>query len=110
MFLNWFILTVFTFAVIYLLIMMLYTQSILKKERKNNKIIQTTLEDAELMIRKYQIQLQRSLGDIDLLNNELNKVKSDIKALRIRNSQYRVENEKLTRKIDELEGKIEALL
>ena len=110
MFLNWFILTVFTFAVIYLLIMMLYTQSLLKKERKNNKIIQTTLEDAELMIRKYQIQLQRSLGDIDLLNNELNKVKSDIKALRIRNSQYRVENEKLTRKIDELEGKIEALL
>ncbi len=110
MFLNWFILTVFVFAVIYLLIMMLYTQSLLKKERKNNKIIQTTLEDAEIMIRKYQMQLQRSLGDIDLLNNELNKVKNDIKALRIRNSQYRVENEKLNRKINELEGKIEALL
>jgi septal ring factor EnvC (AmiA/AmiB activator) len=110
MFLNWFILTVFVFAVIYLLIMMLYTQSLLKKEKKNNKIIQTTLEDAEIMIRKYQIQLQRSLGDIDLLNNELNKVKNDIKALRIRNSQYRVENEKLNRKINELEGKIEALL
>ena len=90
--------------------MMLYTQSLLKKEKKNNKIIQTTLEDAEIMIRKYQIQLQRSLGDIDLLNNELNKVKNDIKALRIRNSQYRVENEKLNRKINELEGKIEALL
>ncbi len=90
--------------------MLFYTKSLLKKEKKNNKILRATLDDAEIMIRKYQIQLQRALGDIDLLNNELNKVKNDIKALRLRNSQYRVENEKLNRKIEELEGKIEALL
>ncbi len=110
MFFNWFIITVLVFVFVYLLIMLFYTKSLLKKEKKNNKILKATLEDAEVMIRKYQIQLQRALGDIDLLNNELNKVKNDIKALRLRNSQYRVENEKLNRKIEELEGKIEALL
>lgn len=110
MFFNWFVITVLVFVFVYLLIMLFYTKSLLKKEKKNNRILKATLEDAEVMIRKYQIQLQRALGDIDLLNNELNKVKNDIKALRLRNSQYRVENEKLNRKIEELEGKIEALL
>ncbi|NPA81510.1 MAG: hypothetical protein GXO31_02755 [Epsilonproteobacteria bacterium] len=110
MFLNWFIITVCVFIFVYLLIMLFYTKSLLKKEKRKNKILHATLDDAEIMIRKYQIQLQRALGDIDLLNNELNKVKNDIKTLRLRNSQYRVENEKLNRKIEELEGKIEALL
>ena len=69
-----------------------------------------TLHDAEIIIRKYQVQLQRSLGNIDILNEELQKVKGDLKILRTRNSQYRLESDKLRHKIKELEGKIEALL
>ena len=44
------------------------------------------------------------------LTDELNKVKNDANALRTRNSQYRLENDKLRQRIRELEGKIEALL
>ncbi|MDD7323529.1 MAG: hypothetical protein SOU37_04710, partial [Campylobacter lanienae] len=54
--------------------------------------------------------LQRSLGNIDILTDELNKIKGDVTNLRTRNSQYRLENDKLNQHIKELEGKIEALL
>jgi cell division protein FtsB len=40
----------------------------------------------------------------------MNKLKNDIKAVKARNSQYKIENEQLKRKIKELENKIEALL
>ncbi|MDU2360767.1 MAG: hypothetical protein E7D75_07440, partial [Campylobacter concisus] len=42
--------------------------------------------------------------------DELNKTKNDVTSLRTRNSQYRLENDKLRQRIRELEGKIEALL
>ena len=44
------------------------------------------------------------------LSDELKKVKNDLKSLRTRNSQYRMEGDKLRQHIKELEGKIEALL
>ena len=73
-------------------------------------LIKNTLCDAEVLISKYQIQLQRALGNIDVLSAELNKIKGDVKSLRTRNSQYRIETDKLRQRIKELEGKIEALL
>ncbi len=74
------------------------------------RITKNTLNDAEIVVRKYQVQLQRALGNIDILSDELAKVKNDIKSLRQRNSQARIENDKLRSKIKELQGKIEALL
>jgi peptidoglycan hydrolase CwlO-like protein len=47
---------------------------------------------------------------LTILNEELDKLKGDIKAIKSRNSQYRIENEQLRKKIKELENKIEALL
>ena len=77
---------------------------------KNNDIMKMTLEEAEVLIRKYQIQLHRSLGNIDILNEQLGKLKAETKVLKQRNSQYRLENERLKKKIKDLEGRIEALL
>ncbi len=74
------------------------------------RITKNTLNDAEIVVRKYQVQLQRALGNIDILSDELTKVKNDIKSLRQRNAQARIENDKLRDKIKELQGKIEALL
>ncbi len=74
------------------------------------RITKNTLSDAEIVVRKYQVQLQRALGNIDILSDELTKVKNDIKSLRQRNAQARIENDKLRDKIKELQGKIEALL
>ncbi len=110
MFFDWALETVLISICIYLTVMVFYYRTLLKKEKGGAFVIKNTLGDAEVVIRKYQVQLQRSLGNIDILTEELNKVKSDIKTLRARNSQYRMENDKLRSRIKELEGKIEALL
>lgn len=90
--------------------MVFYYKTLLRKEKRSSVVIKQTLGDAEVVIRKYQVQLQRSLGNIDILSDELKKVKNDLKSLRTRNSQYRMEGDKLRQYIKELEGKIEALL
>ena len=96
--------------VIYLGVMAFYYKTLLNKERTMRDYMKTNLDDTEIVIRKLQVQLQRSLGNIDILTDELNKIKSDVTRLRTRNSQYRLENDKLNQRIKELEGKIEALL
>jgi len=109
-FLNWFVLTSFLLITGTLLFKMYYYKNLYEKEAEYKKILKATLEEAEILIKKYQIQLQRSLGNLDILNEEMNKLKNDIKAVKARNSQYKIENEQLKRKIKELENKIEALL
>jgi peptidoglycan hydrolase CwlO-like protein len=89
---------------------MLYYRSLWEKERGSTGATKTTLEEAENLIRKYQIHMTRSLGDIDVLNEELNKLRNDVKAVKSRNTQYRSENERLKNRIKELENKIEALI
>lgn len=91
-----------------LIIMVFYFKTLLKKEKLGSVVVKNTLGDAEIVIRKYQAQLQRSLGDIDILSDELTKVKNDLKSLKTRNSQYRMENNNLRDQIKELQGKIEA--
>ena len=89
---------------------MIYYKSLWDKERGSTGATKITLEEAENLIRKYQIHMTRSLGDIDVLNEELNKLRNDVKAVKSRNTQYRAENERLKNRIKELEGKIEALI
>ncbi|ELJ4905311.1 hypothetical protein AAH718_000037 [Campylobacter coli] len=110
MFANWFILTALICATIYLVVMLFYCKTLLNKEKTSKDFIKNNLDDTEIVIRKLQIQLQRSLGNIDILTEELNKIKADLTSLRTRNSQYRLENDKLRQRIKELEAKIEALL
>lgn len=107
---DWIFLTIIICVSIYLLVMVFYYKTLLKKEKISRDSIKNNMEDTEVIIRKLQVQLQRSLGNIDILTDELNKVKGDSTSLRTRNSQYRMENDKLRQRIKELEGKIEALL
>ncbi len=107
---EWVVTTVLVSLCVYLTVMVFYYKTLLKKEKLSNVVVKNTLGDAEIVIRKYQVQLQRALGNIDILSDELNKIRGDTKSLRTRNSQYRVESDKLRQRIKELEGKIEALL
>lgn len=109
MFTNWLVLTILICATIYLIVMLFYYKTLLNKEKTSKDFIKNNLDDTEIVIRKLQIQLQRSLGNIDILTEELNKIKADLTSLRTRNSQYRLENDKLRQRIKELEAKIEAL-
>ncbi len=107
---NWLFLTSVIIFIIYIFARMFFYKSLAFKEEKNNSIMKLTLQEAEILIRKYQIQLQRSLGNIDILTEELSKIRNEIKVLKTRNTQYRIDNERLRSKIKELENKIEALL
>lgn len=90
--------------------MLNYNKALYQREMTANKIKKGNIDDSKLMIRKYRVQLQRAIGNIDILTEELNKVRNDIKTLRARNSQNRLENDLLTQKIKELEERIEALI
>ena len=107
---EWLFFTALICVCIYLVVMVFYFKTLLKKERTTKDFMKNNLQDTEIVIRKLQIQLQRSLGNIDILTEALNKTKNDVTSLRTRNSQYRLENDKLRQRIRELEGKIEALL
>ena len=107
---DWFLYTLFIFAIVYLLIMLNYYKTLYKREQGLNQIKKSNLDESKLMIRKYRIQLQRAIGNIDILTEELDKAKNDIKTLRARNSQQKLENDQLQEKIKELEERIEALI
>ena len=110
MFFEWSLLTVLALLSIFLFVKMYYFKSITSKEKRSNEMMKMTLQEAEILIRKYQIQLQRSLGNVDILTDELNKLRNELKILKQRNSKHRIEVDRLNNKIKDLEGRIEALL
>ncbi|WP_457596459.1 hypothetical protein [Hydrogenimonas sp.] len=107
---EWSLVTFSLLLVIFVVVKMFYFKNLTIKEQRNNDVMKLTLKEAEVLIRKYQIQLQRALGNIDILNEQMNKLRREIKAVKQRNSQYRIENEKLKSRIKDLESRIEALI
>ena len=107
---EWSMLTIIFVISLFLLVKMFYFKNMNIKEHKNNEMMRLTLKEAEVLIRKYQIQLQRSLGNIDILTDELSKLRGDQKVLKQRNSQHRMETDALKSKIRDLESRIDALL
>jgi peptidoglycan hydrolase CwlO-like protein len=110
MFTEWSLLTAVTLFAIFLSVKMFYFKSINVKEQRSNEMMKLTLQEAEILIRKYQIQLQRALGNVDILSDELNKLRNELKSLKQRNSKHRQETERLNAKIKALESRIDALL
>ena len=110
MFFSWIFYTLFIFLVIYLLVKLNFTKSLYTKELKTSNKQKQAIKDAQLLIRKYRTQLQRSIGNIDILTEELNSVRNDIKSLRAKNSQTRLEKTELSQKVKELEERIDALI
>ena len=107
---NWIFLTIVIIVILVLTFKMFYYKHLYDKTLAERDQLKEALREAEILIKKYQIQLQRSLGNMGLLDEEVAKLKADLKAIKSRNSQLRVENEQLKRRIRELENKIEALL
>ena len=110
MFWEWSLLTMLSILSIWLFVKMYYFKSITNKEQRSNDLMKLTLQEAEILIRKYQIQLQRALGNVDILSEELTKLRNELKVLKQRNSKHRQETDRLTGKIKALEGRIDALL
>lgn len=110
MFFSWVFYTAAIFAIIYLVIKLNYTKSLYHKELNISSKQKDAISDAQLLIRKYRTQLQRSIGNIDILTEELNKVRNDVKSLRAKNSQTRLEKSQLSQKVKELEERIDALI
>jgi len=110
MFFQWSLLTVLSIVAIYLFVKMFYFKSITNKEQRSNDLMKLTLQEAEILIRKYQIQLQRALGNVDILTEELTKLRNELKVLKQRNSKHRQEVDRLNNKIKALESRIDALL
>ena len=110
MFLEWSLLTIVSLLAIFLFVKMFYFKSITAKEQRSNEMMKLTLQEAEILIRKYQVQLQRALGNVDILTDELNKLRNEIKMLKSRNSKHRMETDRLQTKIKDLESRIDALL
>ncbi len=110
MFWEWSLLTILTILSIFLFVKMYYFKSITNKEQRSNELMKLTLNEAEILIRKYQIQLQRALGNVDILSEELTKLRNELKILKQRNSKHRQETDRLNNKIKALESRIDALL
>ena len=110
MLLEWSLLTVVTLAALFFLVKMFYFSSITVKEQRSSEMMKLTLKEAEILIRKYQIQLQRALGNVDILSEELNNLRNEVKTLKQRSSKCRIDNDRLQNKIAELEGRIDALI
>ena len=110
MFWQWSLLTILSIVSVYLFVKMYYFKSITNKEQRSNDLMKMTLQEAEILIRKYQIQLQRALGNVDILSEELTKLRNELKVLKQHNSKHRQETDRLNGKIKALEGRIDALL
>lgn len=110
MILEWMFVTAFIIFVLYMVIKVFYYRSLAQKEEKNSAVMKLTLQEAEILIRKHQLQLQRALGNIDILTEELTNLRNELKIIKQRNGQYRIETEKLKTRAKDLEQKIEALL
>ena len=108
--LQWFLVSAFVLFVLFMLVKTFFYKNVAQKEERTSASIKLTLHEAEILIRKHQLQLQRALGNIDILTEEMNTMKNEIKALKQRNSQYKIESDKYKTKIKDLEQKIEALL
>ncbi|MCH5313772.1 MAG: hypothetical protein J1E28_05220 [Helicobacter sp.] len=107
---QWFFLTGFILFVLYMIVRTFFYRSVAQKEERTSASMKLTLSEAEILIRKHQLQLQRALGNIDIMTQEMNALKNEVKVLKARNSQYRIETDKYKARIKELEQKIEALL
>ena len=105
-FTQWLFLTAFILFVLFMVVKTFFYKSIAQKEEKNSAVMKLTLQEAEILIRKHQLQLQRALGNIDILTDEITALRNEVKALKQRNSQYRVESEKYKSKIKDLAERI----
>ncbi len=109
MFLEWTLLSVVSLTALFLFLQVLFYKNMLEKEQKGTSVMKTTLREAETLIRKYQVQLQRSLGNVDLMTSEMISIKADLKGVKQSHSSLKFEKKRLEEEMINLKNKIEAL-
>jgi len=102
-------LTIVTVIAIVLYLQVLFYKNLVEKEQNEAKTMRTILKEAEVLIRKYQVQLQRSLGNVDLTTNELMSLKGDIKTMKQSHIILKRDKRKLETEMESLKNKIDAL-
>ena len=75
---QWLLLSVFILFVLFMVVKTFFYKNIAQREEKTSASIKLTLHEAEILIRKHQLQLQRALGNIDILTEEMNTMKNEI--------------------------------
>jgi uncharacterized protein with PhoU and TrkA domain len=109
MFLEWSLLTIVTVIAGFLFLQVLFYKNLVEKEQQGTKVMKTTLREAETLIRKYQVQLQRSLGNVDLMASEMMSIKSDLKGVKQSHATLKFEKKRLEEEMINLKNKIDAL-
>jgi hypothetical protein len=109
MFLEWSLLSIVTAISIFLYLQVLFYKNVVEREQKGTKVMKTTLREAESLIRKYQVQLQRSMGNVDLITSEMIAIKGDLKGVKQSHTTLKFEKKKLEEELVALKNKIEAL-
>ncbi len=91
MFTQWFIITIAIVFILYMGVRTFFFKTVAKRQERTNASMKLTLQEAEILIQKHQLQLQRALGNIDILTQEMSSLKTELKALKQRNSEYKGE-------------------
>ena len=86
-FAQWLFLTAFILFVLFMIVKTFFYKSVAQKEEKNSAVMKLTLQEAEILIRQHQLQLQRALGNIDIFTDEITALRNEVKTLKQRNSQ-----------------------
>jgi peptidoglycan hydrolase CwlO-like protein len=106
---EWSLLTITTVLAIFFYLQVLFYKNLLNKEQEGVRMMKITLKEAEVLIRKYQVQLQRALGNVDLMTTEMMNLKNDLKGIRQSHTALKREKKKLEEEMESLRNKIEAL-
>jgi len=109
MLIEWSLLTIVIVIAIVLYLQVLFYKNLVKKEQNEAKMMRGILKEAEILIRKYQVQLQRSLGNVDLMTSEMMSLKGDIKTMKQSHIILKRDKRKLEMEMEALKNKIDAL-
>jgi len=109
MFFEWSMLTVMSITALFFFLQVLFYKNVVEKEQEGVTVMKTTLREAETLIRKYQVQLQRSLGNVDLMTAEMIAIKGDLKGIKQSHTNLKLERKRLEDEMRALQNKIDAL-
>jgi len=109
MFVEWSLLTVLSIISVFLYLQVLFLKNVVEKDLSETKVMKTTLREAETLIRKYQVQLQRSLGNVDLMTSEMVTIKGDLNGVKRSHRTLKLEKKRLEGEVENLQNKIDAL-
>lgn len=94
----------------YLLSKLIYYKSISDKEHKNSIVVKKTLKEAEIIIRKYQLQFIKSINSSENIIEELNLLKNEVSTAKQKNIKYSKETNVLRSKLTDMKSKLESLI